>query len=390
MSKGGNYIFEIMKRDYYEILGVSKDAATQQIKKAYRSLALQHHPDRVSSDKKKESEEKFKEISEAYGVLSDSQKRQMYDQYGHAGIDQRYTTEDIFKGADFSSIFGEAGLGDIFGQVFGDSIFDLFGGGGRGARARRGQDIQYEVEISLEEAYKGVSKKIKVPRHEHCTHCQGSGAKQGSKMKTCATCKGQGQVVMSSGFFRMAQTCSACSGKGKVITEYCPKCNGQGVIRVTRKIDVTIPGGVDNDSRLRVRGEGEIGADGPGDLYIYILVKPHPILEREGRNLQMQLPVSFVVAALGGEIVVPTLNGNVTMKIPAGTQSGKVFRLKNKGMPDIRSGSFGDQYVRVMLAVPTRLTSEQRKILDEYARVSGENVSTPGESFTEKIKSVFK
>jgi molecular chaperone DnaJ len=381
-----------MKKDYYEILGVPKDASAQQIKKKYRSLALKHHPDRVADDKKKASEEKFKEISEAYGVLSDPQKRQMYDQYGQAGIDQRYTSEDIFRGADFSSIFGETGLGDIFSEFFGDSIFGSFGGGSqRGSRRqRRGRDIQYEVEISLKDAYDGIKKKIKVPRNEHCDACSGTGAKNGTALKTCGTCKGQGQVLMSSGFFRMAQTCSHCQGQGKIISEYCPKCNGKGAVRVTRNIDVSIPAGVDNDTRLRVRGEGEIGSGGPGDLYIYILVKHHPVFKRADKDLQMDLPVSFVIAALGGEISVPTLSGNVTMKIPAGTQSGKIFRLKNKGMPDVRGGYQGNQYVRAMLQVPERLTAQQKKMLQEFDGSGRQKSKNTNDSFTEKIKKAFK
>ena len=359
-----------------------------------RSLALRNHPDRVPQEKKKEAEEKFKEISEAYGVLSDPQKRQMYDQYGHAGIDQRYTSEDIFKGADFSSIFGGGGFEDILSSLFGGGGFDIFGSGrggrSQGPRRYRGRDIQYEVEISLEDAHKGVHKKIKVPRYEHCTHCQGNGAKPGSEIKTCSTCKGQGQVFVSQSIFRMAQTCPDCRGQGQMITEYCPQCNGQGVVRITRNIDVNIPAGVDSDSRLRVRGEGEVGNAGSGDLYIYIAVKPHSKFQREGKDIHLQLPVSFVKAALGGEVVVPTIDGKVTMQIPAGTQSGKVFRLKGKGMPDIRGGSSGSQYVKVMLNVPSRLSKEQRGLLEEFAKISGEDVSPTGDSFTEKIKKVFQ
>lgn len=375
-----------MKKDYYEILGVGKTADVAEIKKAYRSLALKFHPDRVPETEKKEAEEKFKEISEAYGVLSDPQKRQMYDQYGHSGIDQRYTAEDIFKGADFSSIFGDSSdLGDILGNLFGDAVF----GGGRGAhRPRRGRDIQYEVEISLEEAFSGIKKKIKVPRHENCKTCDGSGAKPGSKPKTCSTCKGQGQVVMSNGFFRMAQTCSACGGQGKIITDHCVECRGQGIIKVTRNIDVNIPAGVDNDTRLRVKGEGEVGAAGPGDLYLYILVKNHPRFDRHGKDLSTELDVSFVKAALGGEVSVATLNGNVSMKVPAGTQSGKVFRLKGKGMPDLHGGPVGDLYAKVMLRVPEHLSHEQRRLLEEYAKVSGDDVASG--SFTEKFKNAFK
>ena len=376
-----------MKKDYYEILGVPKESGLQDIKKAYRSLALTHHPDRVPEDKKKEAEEKFKEISEAYGVLSDPQKRQLYDQHGHQGIDQNYTAEDIFRGANFDGM----DLGDIVGRIFGEE-FDLFGGGGGGARSqrrRRGRDIQYEVELTLEESYNGIKKTIKVPRHEHCKSCDGSGAKNASSFKTCTTCRGQGQVVMSSGFFRMAQTCGQCRGTGKIITESCPECRGQGTVKVVRDIDVTIPAGVDNDSQLRVKGEGEVGSAGPGDLFIYIRVKPHDFFTREGNDLHMDLPVSFVKAALGADANVKTLNGSVDMKIPAGTQSGKVFRVRGKGMPDVHGRGQGDLYVRMMIEVPTKLTTEQRHLLEEFARLTGETDPNSG-SFKERIKKVFK
>ncbi len=382
-----------MKRDYYEILGVNKNATLQEIKKAYRSLALKYHPDRVPESEKKEAEEKFKEISEAYGVLSDAKKRAMYDQYGHAGIDQRFTTEDIFKGADFSSIFEEVGLGDIFSSFFGGGGFDFFGStsrAGSSAQKRRGRNIQYEIEISLEEAFKGAKKKIKVPRNEYCSACNGTGAKAGSKMKTCATCGGRGVVMMASGFFRMQQTCPDCAGRGTVITEYCPICNGKGYVRAVRNIEVTIPPGVDNNSRLRIRNEGEVGAAGAGDLYLYIHVLPHNFFKREGKDIYCQIDVSFVKAALGGEVYVPTLDGRVSMKIPAGTQSGKIFRLRGKGMPDLHGGVNGDQYVKVMIQVPKRLTSEQRRILEEFAAVSGEDVSSKEDSFKEKLKKVFR
>lgn len=380
-----------MKKDYYEILGVEKSASLADIKKAYRSLALKYHPDRVPENEKKQAEEKFKEISEAYGVLSDTQKRQMYDQHGHAGIDQNYTAEDIFKGADFSSIFeGGAGvnLNDILSQMFGGGG-DIFGGGGRSSRRSRGRDIQYETEITLEEAYSGVKKTIKVPRHEHCQACNGSGAKSENDLKTCPTCHGQGQVVMSSGFFRMAQTCSTCQGRGKIIKQFCPSCSGQGVVRVTRNIEVKIPAGVDNDSQLRVIGEGEVGPGGPGNLYLFIKVLPHEIFKRNEQDLHMDLRISFVKAALGAEVPVATLNGAVSMKIPAGTQSGKVFRLKAKGMPDPHSHGYGDLYARVMVDVPTRLTSQQKTLLEEFARLSGEEVEG-AESIKEKLKKVFK
>ncbi|HQP10301.1 MAG TPA: molecular chaperone DnaJ [Candidatus Omnitrophota bacterium] len=380
-----------MKKDYYEVLGVAKDATLAQIKKAYRSMALKYHPDRVTEDKKAEASEKFKEISEAYGVLSDAKKRATYDQYGHAGIDQTYTADDIFRGADFSSIFGESGLGDIFSQFFGGGGgFDIFGGGRSSSRARRGRDIQYEVEVTLQEAYTGIRKKVKIPRNEHCTECDGNGAKSGTALKRCDACGGRGQVVMSSGFFSMQQTCSACNGRGQTITEPCPKCQGRGVNRVTRTIDVNIPPGVDNNSRLRVSGEGEVGKAGPGDLYLYIHVLPHEIFQREENDIYMQLPLSFVVAALGGDVSVPTMDGSVEMKIPPGTQSGKVFRLKGKGMPSLRGGYQGEQYVKVMIEVPKKLTAEQRDLLEQFAKISGEKILSPGDSLRDKIKKVFK
>lgn len=382
-----------MKRDYYEILGVNKGASLEEIKKAYRGLALQYHPDRVPQEKKKEAEEKFKEISEAYAVLSDSQKRSLYDQYGHEGIDQRYTADDIFRNADFSSIFrdmGDSGFGgSIFEDIFGDLGFDVFGTGSRGSRrGRRGRDIQYEVDITLEEAYSGVSKIIQVPKNEVCSNCNGSGAKPGSKKTVCPTCKGQGQIIMSSGFFRMAQTCNRCRGEGKIIEQPCPSCRGQGFVRVSRKIEVKIPPGVDNNSQLRIRGEGEAGTAGKGDLYILIGVKTHPVFQREGNDVLMNLSLSFVKAALGGEVEVPTLNGKVEMKIPSGTQSGKMFRLRGKGMADLHGYSRGDQLVRIMISVPENLTAEQRRILLEYAQASGEDIED--DSFAKKFKKAFK
>jgi len=376
-----------MKKDYYEILGVPRSATLAEIKKVYRSLALKYHPDRVPEAEKKVAEEKFKEISEAYGVLSDPQKKQTYDQYGHQGIDQNYTAEDIYRGADFSSVFGgETDLGDILGRMFG-SQFES--GGGRAGRKSRGHDIQYEVELTLEEAYSGIKKEIKFPRHEHCKKCDGTGAKSGSSLKTCATCGGQGQVVMANGFFRMAQTCPKCQGSGKIITEYCPECAGRGVTRITRTVEIKIPPGVDNDSQLRVRGEGEVGPGGNGDLFLFIKVKDHPVFERHGQDLKMDLPVSFAKAALGGEEKIKTLKEEVEMKIPEGTQSGKVFRMRGQGMPDVHGGhDHGDLYVRVMLAVPSSLTSRQRELMEELSRELGENNGKA--SLKDKFRKAFK
>jgi molecular chaperone DnaJ len=382
-----------MKKDYYEVLGVPKDSTAQQLKKKYRSLALKYHPDRVPEDQKAEAEKRFKEITEAYGVLSDPKKRQMYDQYGHSGIDQNFTSDDIFRGADFGSVFGDSGLGDIFSQFFGDSGFgDMFGGGQRGGgqRVRRGRDVKYELMISLEEAYSGIDKKINYPREEICSHCQGSGAKNPNAKKTCPTCQGQGAVIMSSGIFRMKQVCPDCRGTGTVITEFCPHCHGSGRVRQTRTLEVHIPAGVDNNSRLRVQNEGEIDQGGPGDLYIYINIKKHERFERDGNNIRMQMPISYIKAALGGEISVPTLSGHVTMKIPEGTQSGKVFRLRGRGMPDLRTEQHGDQFVTVMIQVPSKCSPEERELLQHLAKLSGEEGIGEKESFTEKIRNVFK
>lgn len=381
------------KRDYYEILGVAKQASAAEIKKAYRKLALKYHPDRVSEDKKKEAEEEFKVVSEAYAVLTDPKKRQLYDQYGHAGVDQQYSSEDIFRGADFGD------LGDIFSQFFGggggggsDFFSSMFsGGGGRSRGPARGADLQAEMAITLEEAHKGVKKQLSIRRNENCNDCKGSGAKNGTSLTTCSTCNGAGAVVTSSGFFRMQQACPACGGRGKSIKEFCPSCQGKGAIARNRKIDINIPAGVDNNSRLRVSGEGEVAQGGAGDLYIYLHVKPHDMFERNGTDIHVNLPVSFVKAALGSEVSVPTLSGNVTMKIPAGTQSGKVFRLKEKGMPDIQGYRTGDQYVRVMISVPQKLSVEQRELLEKFAEISGEEFGKKASAtIKEKLKKVFK
>ncbi len=381
------------KRDYYEIIGVKKSASLDEVKKAYRGLALQYHPDRVPEDKKKEAEEKFKEISEAYAVLSDSQKRALYDQYGHSGVDQRYSTEDIFRGADFSSIFEDLtgfGSGDsIFGSIFGDSDFDLFGGGGRTRRAKRGRDLEFETEISLEEVNSGAEKVLNVPRYELCKKCQGSGEKPGAKKTACSQCKGKGQVVVSSGFFHLSQTCPQCRGAGRIITAFCPDCNGQGRSKVTRKIHIKIPAGIEHGSHLRVRGEGEEGQTGKGDLYVLVLVRQHTTFGRHGQDVLCDVTVPVTKAILGGETKVPTLNGSVKMKIPKGTQSGKIFRLAGKGLPGMRSSSRGDQLARINIEIPTNLTKEQNRIIEDFAKSRGEEIDEAS-SFSDKIKKVFK
>jgi len=382
------------KRDYYEILGVQKNASLDEIKKAYRELALRYHPDRVPAEQKKAAEEKFKEMSESYAVLSDSQKRSLYDQYGHSGIDQKYAQEDIFKGADFSSIFSEmGGFGgsSIFEEIFGDLGFDVFGG--RQARGRssrtRGRDLQIAVEISLEEAACGVEKTINVPRYEICQTCSGSGAKPGTKKTTCPQCKGSGKTVVSNGFFQLAQTCSRCAGEGYTISAVCPDCRGEGRSRVTKKIKVKIPAGVDNGSQLRVRQEGEAGQSSRGDLYVIIEVKRHDIFERHHNDIVVSVNISLSKAVLGADVQVPTLDGKVSMKIPSGTQSGKIFRLKGKGIPDVHSREQGDELVRVIVDIPSRLTAQQRQLIEEFARISGEDLSGR-ESFSEKIRRNFK
>lgn len=383
------------KRDYYEILGVKRSASLEEIKKAYRELALRYHPDRVPADQKKDAEEKFKEISEAYAVLSDPQKRALYDQYGHAGIDQRFTSEDIFRGADFSSIFEELrgfGFGgSIFEELFGDLGFDIFGTSARGRQAgrRRGRDLEIEANITLEEAASGTEKTIQIPRYEPCATCHGTGAKPGTKKSTCPQCRGSGRVAISSGFFQIAQTCPRCRGQGSIITTPCPDCNGAGRMRVTRKINIKIPAGAYTGSHLRVRGEGEAGAVSRGDLYVAINVKPHRVFERHNNDIICEVNISFAKAILGSEIVVPTLNGNVKMKIPPGTQPNRIFRLKGKGIPDLRGRGRGDELVKVNVIIPTNLTSEQRRLIEEFARLSGEDVNAR-ESIVDKIKKTFK
>jgi len=384
----------LTKRDYYEILGVQKNATLDEIKKAYRELALRYHPDRVPAEQKKGAEEKFKEISEAYAVLSDSQKRALYDQYGHSGIDQKYAYEDIFKGADFSSVFrdlGDFGVGGgLFEDIFSDLGFDIFGARGRSGRGRgrRGRDLEIAVAITLEEAASGTEKTINVPRYEECSTCGGSGAKPGTKKVTCSQCKGAGQTVVSNGFFQLRQACPRCRGEGSVIQTPCLGCRGEGRMRITRKIKVKVPAGVDTGSQLRIKGEGEAGAAGRGDLYVSMEVRPHPVFQRHDNDILTEITISISKAILGSEIEVPTLNSKVKMKIPPGTQSGRVFRLKEKGIPDVHVRGIGDELVRVIVEIPVRLTSEQRRIIEEFARLSGEDINK--DSFSDKIKQAFK
>lgn len=365
------------KRDYYEVLGINREASPDEIKRAYRSLALQYHPDRVAPEKKKEAEEKFKEMSEAYAVLSDPKKRVQYDQFGHAGIDATYSYEDIFRGADFTG-FEDILRGFGFGEsIFGD-LFDFFGTGrGRGRRATRGADLEYTQSITLEEAASGTEKGIGIFHTVTCSKCGGTGAKPGTGKKTCPQCQGTGQVSYGRGglfTFSFSQTCSRCGGSGEVIETPCAVCNGRGKVKKSSSISLKIPPGVDTGTSIRVRGKGEAGElGGPsGDLYVVIHVKPHEIFEREGDDLYTEVPILFTTACLGGEIEVPTLKSSVKMRVPPGTPTGKVFKLRGKGMPSLHGRSQGDEYLKVIVQVPSKLTSEEKKVLEEFRTLERE------------------
>jgi len=359
----------LSKRDYYDILGVPRNASKDQIKDEYRKLALKYHPDR---NKAPDAEDKFKEISEAYAVLSDDQKRSQYDQFGHAGIDGRYTTEDIFRGVDFDEILRGIGFG--FGGGFG-SIFDtLFGGGRRGRGPQRGQDIRYDLEISLDQAYRGYNTEIEVPRTEKCGECNGTGARPGTSPKRCPECGGTGQIqhVQNAGFLQFAriEPCRKCRGNGTIIENPCSQCRGAGTIQRERRISVRIPAGVDSGSQLLMRGEGDApNRGGPhGDLYVVVHVAPHEMFRRDGDDLICNVDVNFTRATLGGDLQVPTLDGPASIKLPAGTQGGAIFRLKKKGMPNLHDGRRGDELAVVRVRTPTKLTSRQKELLDELSR----------------------
>lgn len=368
------------KKDYYELLGIDRSASEEEVKKAYRKLALQHHPDRNPGDK--QAEEKFKQVSEAYQVLSDPQKRAQYDQFGHAAFGDN---GPFTGGFDFS-----AGFEDIFGDIFGE----FFGTGGNRRRSgrSRGEDLRYNLRLSFEEVVRGAEKKIKIPRHGACETCRGSGAKAGTTPQTCPICRGRGQVSFQQGFFSVSRSCSQCHGQGTIIQDSCTACAGAGRVRRTHTLSVKIPAGVDSGSRLKLRGEGESapGPGGsPGDLYVVIEVEPHPIFVRDNLDILCDLPISFVQAALGAEIDVPTLEGKVKMKIPAGTQSGKVFRLKGKGIQDVQGYHQGDELVRVNVETPTHLTARQKDLLKEFAALGGEDVNPLSRGFFEKVKELL-
>jgi len=374
------------KRDYYEILGVSRDADETELKKAYRKLAKQYHPDMNPNDK--DAEAKFKEINEAYAVLSDPQKRKQYDMYGHSGLDG--TGFDGFRG------FGgfDFGFEDIFDTFFGGSPF------GRSTRRksgpRRGNDLKYSLEISFLEAAFGVTKEINVTRMQLCHVCGGSGSKPGTKPETCRHCNGTGQIrhVQATPFGQMVnmRTCEVCRGEGTIITNPCDECRGNGRVQKISKISINVPAGIDNGQTISLRGEGEPGMMGgpPGDLYVSIRVKPHPLFKREGYDVICEIPITFTQAALGAELEIPTLEGTIKYNIPEGTQTGTVFRLKNKGIKHLRSNAKGDQLVRVNVEVPTKLSAKQKELLKQFAEISGDEVFQQRKSFFDKMKDLFQ
>ena len=373
------------KRDYYEVLGINRDANADAIKKAYRKLAMKHHPDRNPGDKT--AEDKFKELSEAYEVLSEPDKKAAYDRYGHAGVDQS------MGGRGGPGAQGFEGFTDAFSDIFGD----IFGGGGRGgARSNvyRGADLRYNLEITLEEAARGAEKTIRIPTVEECGTCHGTGAKPGTEPQTCGTCGGAGQVRIQQGFFSIQQTCPKCHGTGRVIPNPCGTCGGAGRVKSHKTLEVKIPAGIDEGMRLRHAGHGEPGVNGgpPGDLYVEIHIRQHPVFQREGDDLHCEMPISFATAALGGEIEIPTLEGMARLKIPAETQSGKVFRLRGKGIRNVRSHAHGDLMCHVLIETPVKLTERQKELLREFDEVSNENAdrhNPKAKSWMDKVKDFF-
>ena len=372
------------KRDYYEVLVVSKSATGDEIKKSYRRLAMKHHPDRNADDASAEA--KFKEAKEAYEVLSDSEKRATYDQFGHEGLTM---------GQGGQGGHGAEGFGDIFGDIFGDAFGDILGGGRRrGRQVFRGADLGYELRLDLEDAVSGDSVNIDVPTQVACEPCSGSGAKKGSEPVTCTTCNGAGQVRMQRGHFSVQQACPACKGVGTVISDPCPECSGRGRIRKTKTLSVKVPAGVDDGDRIRLSGEGEAGRNGgpAGDLYVEIRTNAHKIFTRDGPDLACEVPVSIATATLGGEVELPTLNGNVSLKVPAGTQSGKIFRLRGKGVITVRDPRQGDMFAKVAVETPVNLTAEQKELLeklDDSIRAGGEKHSPRAGGWLDTVKRFF-
>ncbi|MBM3364642.1 MAG: molecular chaperone DnaJ [Betaproteobacteria bacterium] len=374
------------KRDFYETLGVAKNASDEEIKKAYRKLAMKYHPDRNPDSK--QAEDKFKEAKEAYEMLSDPQKREAYDRFGHAGVDPNV------GGAGGAG----AGFGGGFSDAFGDIFGDIFGGGGRqrgGPQVYRGADLRYNLDITLEQAANGFETTIRVPSWDECETCHGSGAKPGTSPTTCATCGGHGQVRMQQGFFSIQQTCPKCHGSGKVIPDPCNPCSGSGRVKRNKTLEVKIPAGIDDGMRIRSTGNGEPGMNGgpPGDLYVEIHIKQHGVFQRDGDDLHCEMPISFAKAALGGEIEVPTLSGKVSFSVPEGTQSGKTFRLRSKGIKGVRSGFPGDLFCHVVVETPVKLTDRQKELLRDFDQLTtegGAKHSPQSKSWMDKVKEFFE
>ena len=374
------------KKDFYTLLGLEKSASEDEIKKAYRKLAMKYHPDRNPGDKA--SEENFKEAKEAYEILSDPKKRAAYDQYGHAGVDPQAAGAGGFAGGNFGDAFG-----DIFGEIFG-------GAGGRGRQQRadspfRGSDLRYNLEITLEEAARGTTTKLRIPSTETCEVCHGTGAEKGHDPETCPTCKGAGVVRVSQGFFSVQQTCPQCRGSGKIIKHPCKACHGAGSKKTSKTLEVKIPAGVDTDDRIRLAGEGEAGTNGgpAGDLYVVVQLKPHAGFQRDAADLHCEMPISFATASLGGELEIPTLDGKALLKIPAETQSGQVFRLKNKGIRPVRGSVTGDLYCHVQIETPVNLNSRQKELLREFEEIRANNAakqSPKQKGFFDKLKDFFE
>ncbi len=377
------------KRDYYEVLGLSKGASKEEIKKAYRKVAMKYHPDRNPGDQ--EAEDKFKEATEAFEILSNDEKRSRYDQFGHAGTEGMGGDYGGFGnfgggGGGFSDIFG-----DIFGEFFGGAGGPGGGGGRRATRGERGSDLQYNLEVTFEEAAFGGAREIEIPRMETCDTCSGLGAHSQSDIEICSDCGGSGQQRIQQGFFSVVTTCSTCGGRGKTIKNVCKSCRGRGRVQKTKRLRINIPAGVNTGSRIKLTGEGEHGTNGGGngDLYVVLRVKEHPVFDRDGSDLFCEVPISFTQAALGAELEVPTLEGKAKLKIPAGTQTHKIFRLRNQGMPELRGGGRGDLLCRVQVETPTNLSARQRELLEEFESVSGSDHHPLRDKFFNAIRDLF-